>query len=229
MTGAEEQRHRWPNRRDVDHPALETEQTPGSKIPGSFGLFGWDGACHAPRQRLSCRSFLNPLLSNENPIWVRSANFRDYNYKAYFLHLLIFRIGPLHPNPLHVGSEAYLAALSKNMLLQLRMRTLRVAFKCGEPSNSGVQHVEVLRYRQIMHIVESLNTFNFDLAQTLIHRIHARVVGGCVVVSGAGGRIDRHRGQAMAKRVHSRTRFAFLSLRAAAFRGVALVCGHLPL
>src|SRR3981189_1339917 len=115
------------------------------------------------------------------------------------------------------------------MLLQLRMRTLRVAFKCGEPSNSGVQHVEVLRYRQIMHIVESLNTFNFDLAQTLIHRVHARVVGGCVVVSGAGGRIDLHRGQAMAKRVHSRARFAFLSAGAVAFGAVALVCCDLPL
>src|SRR5258706_1325029 len=181
-------------------PSPVHDRTAGSKIPGSFGLFGWDGVCHASRRRLSCRSFPNPLRSNENPIWVRSANLRNYNYKVYFLHLLILRIWPSHPNPLHVASEAYLAALSKNMLLQLRMRTLRVAFKCGEPSNSGVQHVEVLRYRQIMHIAESLNTFNFDLAQTLIHRIRARVVGGCVVVSGAGGRIDRHRRPAMAKR-----------------------------
>ena len=35
--------------------------------------------------------------------------------------------------------------------------------------------------------IENLDEFNFDLAQTLIHRVHAGVVDGCVVVTGAGG------------------------------------------
>ncbi len=72
------------------------------------------------------------------------------------------------------------------------MGALRVAFERREAPNSRMEFVEVLRCRQIMHIVENLDAFNFDLAETLIHSIHARVVGGCVVVSGAGGGIDRH-------------------------------------
>jgi hypothetical protein len=44
-----------------------------------------------------------------------------------------------------------------------------------------MEFVEVMRCRQIMNIGENLKTFNFDLAQTLIHRIYGRVVGGCVV------------------------------------------------
>ncbi len=86
-----------------------------------------------------------------------------------------------------------------------------------------------MRCRQIMNIGENLKTFNFDLAQTLIHRIRGRVVGGCVVVCGAGGGIDRHRSQAVAKRVHPRTRFAFLTTGAAAFGAIALICCDLPL
>jgi len=35
--------------------------------------------------------------------------------------------------------------------------------------------------------LRTLDAFNFDLAQTLIHRVHAGVVDGCVVVTGAGG------------------------------------------
>src|SRR5258706_8223499 len=91
------------------------------------------------------------------------------------------------------------------------MGALWVALERREPSNSGMEFVEIMRCRQIMNIGENLKTFNFDLGQTLIHRIHGRVVGGCVVVRGAGGGIDRHRGQAVAKRVHPRTRFAFLT------------------
>jgi len=106
------------------------------------------------------------------------------------------------------------------------MGALRVAFERREAPNSRIEFVEALRCRQIMHIVENLDAFNFDLAETLIHRIHAGVVGGCAVVSGAGGGIDRHRGQAVAKRVHSGTRLAFLTAGTAAFRAVALVRGR---
>src|SRR5258706_7153010 len=105
----------------------------------------------------------------------------------------------------------------------------RVAFERREPSNSRMEHVEVLRYRQIINIVESLHPFNFDLAQAPVHRIHARVVGGCAAVSGASGGIDRHRGQAVAKRVHSRTRLAFLTAWTAAFCSIVLVRRDLPL
>jgi hypothetical protein len=90
-----------------------------------------------------------------------------------------------------------------------------------------MERVEVLGYRQIMNLVENLDAFNFDLAQTLKHRIHGRVVGGGVIVSGGG--IDRHRGQAVAKRVHPRTRFALLTAGASAFGAIALVCCDLPL
>jgi hypothetical protein len=81
------------------------------------------------------------------------------------------------------------------------MGALRVAFERHEPSNSGMEFIEVLRCRQTVNIVENLDTFNFDLAQALIRRAHARIVNGCVVVTGAGGGIDRHRRQAVAKRV----------------------------
>src|SRR5712671_7689921 len=97
------------------------------------------------------------------------------------------------------------------------MGTLRIAFQRCEPPNGRMEHVEVLRARQIINVVEKLNTFNFDLAQTLIHSIHAGIVGECVVVIGAGGGIDPHRGQAVAKRVHTRTRLAFLTAGAATF------------
>jgi hypothetical protein len=63
-----------------------------------------------------------------------------------------------------------------------------------------MEFVEVLRCRQIMNIVDNLDAFNFDMAETLVHRIYARIVDGCLVVSGADGGIDRHRGQAVAKR-----------------------------
>src|SRR5258706_2543464 len=109
------------------------------------------------------------------------------------------------------------------------MGALRVAFERREPSNSSMERVEVLRYRQIINIVENFHAFNFDLAQTLVHRIDAGIVGECAVVSGAGGGIDRHRGQAVAKRVHSRTRLAFLTTGAAAFGAIALICCDLPL
>jgi hypothetical protein len=46
-----------------------------------------------------------------------------------------------------------------------------------------------------MNIVENLDAFNFDLAQTLIHGIPRTSRGEWVVVSGAGRGIDRHRGQ----------------------------------
>src|ERR1700687_5009072 len=85
---------------------------------------------------------------------------------------------------------------------------------------------EVLGTRQIMDVVESLDSFNFDLAETLIDRVLARVVGRCGAVSGGG--IDRHRCQAVAKRVHSRTRFAFLTAWAATLCAIALVRSDLP-
>src|SRR6478672_2192076 len=94
------------------------------------------------------------------------------------------------------------------------MRALRVAFQRREASNGHMQRVEVLGSQQHMNLVESLDAFNFDLAETifdlaetLTHRINGRIVGGCVAVGTGNGR----RGQAMAKRVHPRTRLAFLT------------------
>ncbi len=71
---------------------------------------------------------------------------------------------------------------SKNMLLQLCVGALRVAFERREPSNSSMERGHVLGPRQIMHFVENLQAFNFDLAQALIHRTHAGVVSEWVVV-----------------------------------------------
>src|SRR5258708_31667810 len=103
------------------------------------------------------------------------------------------------------------------------MGALRVAFERREPSNREKQRVEVLGSRQIMHIDENFDALNFDLAETVVHRVQARVVGEWVVVSQGGGGLDRNRGQAVAKRVHPGTRFALLSAGAAAFCAVALV------
>ena len=58
------------------------------------------------------------------------------------------------------------------------MGTLRVAFQGREPPNSRMEFLEVLRYRQIMNLVENLNALNFDLTEALIHRIDGRVVDG---------------------------------------------------
>ncbi|SRR6266446_1917866 len=109
------------------------------------------------------------------------------------------------------------------------MGALRVAVERRELANCDMEIFEVLRFRQAMNFVENLDAFNFDLTETLVHRVHAGVVDGCVVVTGADGAIDRHRGQAVAKRIHSRSRFAFLSAGAAASGAVALVCCDLPL
>src|SRR5258705_9170068 len=117
----------------------------------------------------------------------------------------------------------------KNMLLQLCVGALRVAFERREPPNSSMERGHVLGPRQIMHFVENLQAFNFDLAQALIHRTHAGVVSEWVVVRRSGGCIDRHRGQAVAKCVHPRTRLALWTAGAAAFCAVALVRRVLPL
>src|ERR1700681_3191158 len=108
------------------------------------------------------------------------------------------------------------------------MSALRVAFERRQPSNSTMEGAQVLRFRQIMHIDENLDAFNFDLAETLIHPTNTRVIGEWVIVSCAGS-LDPQRGQAMAKRVHSRTRFAFLTAGAAAFGAVPFICRDLPL
>src|SRR5260370_38715332 len=79
-----------------------------------------------------------------------------------------------------------------------------------------MQRIEVLRSRQNINLVESLDAFNLDLAETLTHRVNRRVIGGCIAAGASNG----SRGQAMAKRVHSRTRFALLSAGAAAFRAI---------
>src|SRR6185295_13119016 len=105
------------------------------------------------------------------------------------------------------------------------MRALRVAFQRREASNGHMQRVEVLGSQQHMNLVESLDAFNFDLAETLTHRINGRIVDGCVAVGAGNGR----RGQAMAKRVHPRTRLAFLTAWAATFRAIAFVRRDLPL
>src|SRR5216683_622237 len=109
------------------------------------------------------------------------------------------------------------------------MGALRVAFERGESSDGLLEGVEVLGSRQGINGVEHLEPFNLDLAETVIHRVHARIVDGCVVVTGAGGGIDQHRGQAVAKRVHSRTRLAFFTAGAATFSAITLVCCDLPL
>src|SRR6266516_7828501 len=109
------------------------------------------------------------------------------------------------------------------------MGALRVAFEGYDASNSGIERVEVLRFRHVINVTENLYALNFDLAETLIHRLHAGVVGGCVVVSGAGGGVNPHRVQAVAKRVHPRTRLALLAGGAAAFGTIALVSRDLPL
>jgi hypothetical protein len=67
------------------------------------------------------------------------------------------------------------------------MGALRVAFERREPSNSLMEFTEVLGLREIMNVVENLDTFNFYLAESLIHRIHAGIVGGCVDRSQAEG------------------------------------------
>jgi hypothetical protein len=112
------------------------------------------------------------------------------------------------------------AALPENMLLQLRVGAAS-SVRAALVSNGLMQRIEVGRSRQIMHLVE-------DLRSTSIWRRHCyiapppRVAGECVVVS----RRSRLRGQAVAKRVHPRTRFPSLT---AAFRAVPLVCCDLPL
>src|SRR6266403_2084795 len=78
------------------------------------------------------------------------------------------------------------------------MGALRVAVERRELANCDMEIFEVLRFRQAMNFVENLDAFNFDLTETLVHRVHAGVVDGCVVVTGADGAIDRHRGQAVA-------------------------------
>src|SRR6266436_9677705 len=113
----------------------------------------------------------------------------------------------------------------KNMLLQLCVGALRVAFERREPPNSSMERGHVLGPRQIMHFVENLQAFNFDLAQALIHRTHAGVVSEWVVVRRSGGCIDRHRGQAVAKRVQPRTR---LALWTAGGRGLLRRCACSP-
>jgi hypothetical protein len=105
------------------------------------------------------------------------------------------------------------------MLPQLRMRPLGVAVQRREAPNSRMEFIEVVRSRQVVNIVDSLEPRNFDLAELLIHLIQEGVVGGC----GAGCGSRDLRSQAVAERVHPRTRFALLSPRAAAFRAVALV------
>src|SRR5258708_15519418 len=115
------------------------------------------------------------------------------------------------------------------MLLQLCVGALRVAFERRGPPNSSIERGHVLGPLQIMHFVENLLAFDFDLAQALIHRTHAGVVSEWVVVRRSGGCIDRHRGQAVAKRVHPRTRLALWTAGAAAFCVVALVRRVLPL
>src|SRR6476660_9667094 len=107
------------------------------------------------------------------------------------------------------------------------MGALRVAFERRESSNGLMERVEGLGCRQVINVIEGLNPFNLDLAETVIHRLHERIIG-CGAIS-VGGGIDRRRGQAVAKRIHSRTRFAFLTTWAAAFRGVPLVRSYLPL
>jgi hypothetical protein len=99
------------------------------------------------------------------------------------------------------------------------MRPLGVAVQRREAPNGRMECIEVVRSRQVMNIVESLEPFNFDLAEPLIHLIQEGVAGGYGAVCGSRDL----RGQAVAKRVHPRTRFASLSPRAAAFRAVALV------
>src|ERR1700676_837853 len=105
------------------------------------------------------------------------------------------------------------------------MGPLRVAFQRREPLDSRMEFVEVLRYRQIMNVVKNLNTLNFDLAETLIHRIHGRVIRGCRRVASSKVR----GGQPVAKRVHPGTRFAFLTAGAAAFGAIPFICRDLPL
>src|SRR5260221_5529841 len=88
-----------------------------------------------------------------------------------------------------------------------------------------MQRIEVLGSRQNINLVESLDAFNLDLAETLTHRINRRVIGGCIAVGASNG----SRGQAMAKLVHPRTRFAFLTAWATTFRAIAPVRRDLPL
>jgi hypothetical protein len=100
------------------------------------------------------------------------------------------------------------------------MGALRIAFERRETSNSRMEHVEVLKSRQIMHFVENLDAFNFNLAETLIHRVHARGAGGCVTAGGSNGR----RGQTVAKRSSVNALCLLDWGGAAAFGAVALVC-----
>jgi hypothetical protein len=107
------------------------------------------------------------------------------------------------------------------------MGALRVAFESRESSNGVMERVKVLGSGQGVNFVERLNLFNLDLAETVIHRLHQRLIGCGAIVGGPG--IDRSRGQAVAKRIHSRPRFAFLAAWAAAFCAVPLVRSYLPL
>src|SRR6266404_29750 len=105
------------------------------------------------------------------------------------------------------------------------MCALRVAVQRRQAPNGRMECIEVVGSRQFVNVVERLNTFNFDLAQTMIRRIREGVLGGRVAVCGSRDL----RCQAVPKRVHSRTRFAFLSAGAVAFGAIALVCYDLPL
>src|SRR5258706_9829090 len=93
----------------------------------------------------------------------------------------------------HVASEGHLAVLLKKYASSALNGS--AAFERREPPDSRMEFVEVLRCRQIKSIVENLDALNFDSAHALIRRANARIVNGCVVVTGAGGGID-HRGEA---------------------------------
>ena len=107
------------------------------------------------------------------------------------------------------------------------MGALRVALESRELSNGVMERVKVLGSRQGINFVEGLNLFNLDLAKTVVHRLYRRFIGYGAIIGGRG--IGRRRGQAMAKRIHSRTRFAFLGAWAVAFCTISLVRRYLPL
>ena len=93
---------------------------------------------------------------------------------------------------------------SKNMLLQLCVGALRVAFERREPSNSSMERGHVLGPRQIMLFVENLQAFNFHLAQALIHApTQESSANGWSSAVPVVVLIDT---AAVAKRVHPRTR-----------------------
>jgi hypothetical protein len=105
------------------------------------------------------------------------------------------------------------------------MRALRVAFQRRQGPEHGWQLVDILEARQAVKVAPNPNTLDFDLAETPIHRIREQLIGACVVDIGSGGL----GGESVAKRVHPRTRFAFLTAWAAALCAVALVRRYLPL